>query len=61
MHFELKDYRRELTDDEILSDIKTVASQLGKEYISISLYKKHGKYSQCAIQIILALGKMHYP
>lgn len=50
MYFELKDYRRELTDDEILSDIKTVASQLGKEYISISLYKKQGKYSQCAIQ-----------
>lgn len=50
MIFELDDYKRELTDDEILADIKSVASSLGTTYISIATYKQHGKYSQCAIQ-----------
>ncbi len=50
MKFELNDYKKELTDDEILSDIKAVAKQLGKSYISISTYKKYGRFSQTAIQ-----------
>ena len=50
MIFELDDYKRELTDDEILADIKSVASTLDTDYISIATYKKHGKYSQNAIQ-----------
>lgn len=50
MIFELDDYKRELTDDEILADIKSVASSLGTDYISIATYKQLGKYSQCAIR-----------
>lgn len=48
--FELNEYKRELSDDEILNDIKNVAETLGVDYISISTYKKYGKYSQTAIQ-----------
>lgn len=48
--FELNEYKKELTDEEILQDIKSVASSLGTDYISVSLYKKHGRHSQCAIQ-----------
>lgn len=50
MRFELNEYKSQLTDDEILNDIKATAEQLGTDYISISTYKSHGKYSQCAIQ-----------
>lgn len=50
MIFELNEYKRELTDEEIIEDIKSVASLLGTDYISISLYKKHGKHSQTAIR-----------
>lgn len=50
MLFKLDDYKRELNDDDILADIRSVATQLGKEYISIAIYKQHGRYSQCAIQ-----------
>lgn len=50
MKFELNEYKLQLTDDEILIDIKKTAEQLGKEYISISTYKTYGKYSQTAIQ-----------
>lgn len=50
MVFKLEEYKRELSDDEILADIKTVASNLGTDYISIATYKQYGKYSQCAIQ-----------
>lgn len=50
MKFELNEYRQCLTDETILADIKTVARLLAVDYLPISLYKKHGKYSQCAIQ-----------
>ena len=50
MKFELNEYKASLTDEEILSDIKQVADSLNVDYIAISTYKKHGKFSQCAIQ-----------
>ena len=36
MIFELDDYKRELSDEEILEDIKTVASSLEADYIPIA-------------------------
>ncbi len=50
MKFELNEWKRQLTDEEILEDIQETAKILGKDYISISEYKSHGKYSQTAIQ-----------
>lgn len=50
MKFELNEYKQQLTDEEILTDILETAKRLGKDYISISLYKANGKYSQTAIQ-----------
>lgn len=50
MKFELNNWKLQLTDEEILADIQETASRLGKDYISISIYKSQGKYSQTAIQ-----------
>ena len=50
MKFELNDWKAQLTDEEIITDIQETAKRLGKDYISISTYKTHGKYSQTAIQ-----------
>ena len=50
MEFVLDEYRGELTDEEILKDIERVAKLVNTDYLSISMYKKHGKYSQTAIQ-----------
>lgn len=50
MKFELNEWKKEITDEEILSNIQETAKAVGKEYISISTYKSHGKYSQTAIQ-----------
>ena len=50
MKFELNEYKKQLTDDEILTDIKRVADELRVDYLSIRLYKQHGMYSQTAIQ-----------
>ena len=36
MKFELSDYMRELSDEEILADIISVANNIGTDYISIS-------------------------
>ena len=50
MKFELNEWKAQLTDEEILMDIQETARALGRDYISISTYKTHGKYSQTAIQ-----------
>lgn len=50
MKFELNDWKAQLTDEEIITDIQETAKHLGKDYISISTYKAYGKYSQTAIQ-----------
>ena len=50
MKFELNEWKTQLTDEEIIADIKKTAAILGKDYISISTYKLYGKYSQTAIQ-----------
>lgn len=50
MKFELNEYKSQLTDNEILTDIKETANRLDKDYISISTYKSYGRYSQNAIQ-----------
>ena len=50
MKFELNDWKAQLTDEEIIADIQETAKKLNKDYISISTYKTHGKYSQTAIQ-----------
>ena len=49
MKFELNEWKTQLTDEEIIADIKKTAARLGKDYISISTYKSQGKYSQTAI------------
>lgn len=50
MKFELNEYKPQLSDEEILTDIQRTAKKLETDYISISTYKKFGKYSQTAIQ-----------
>lgn len=50
MEFKLAYYKRELSDEEILTDIKETSEKFNQDYVSISFYKKHGKYSQTAIQ-----------
>ncbi len=50
MEFKLNEYRGELTDEEIITDIQNVAKQLDTDYLSIRFYKKYGKFSQTAIQ-----------
>ena len=50
MKFELNDWKKQLTDEEILDNIRETAKTLGKDYMSISTYKSFGKYSQTAIQ-----------
>jgi hypothetical protein len=46
MEFKLNEYRQGVTDDELLSNVKHVAGLVGDQYLSFSLYKIHGKYSE---------------
>ena len=50
MKFELNEYHGQLTDEEIIQDIIETAQRLCTDYMSITTYKKEGKYSQTAVQ-----------
>lgn len=50
MKFELNEYHRQLTDEELIQDIIETAHRLCTDYMSIATYKREGKYSQTAIQ-----------
>lgn len=50
MEFELNEYHGQLTDEEIIQDIIETAQRLCTDYMSITTYKKEGKYSQTAVQ-----------
>lgn len=45
MEFKLNDYNQGVTDEELLNDVKRVAKLIGDQYLSTSLYKHHGKFS----------------
>jgi len=44
MKFELEDYHRNIPDDELIADLKRVASMLKKDSVTIDEYNDHGKY-----------------
>jgi transcriptional regulator of met regulon len=46
MKFELNDYNQGVTDEELLEDIQRVQAIIGDEYLSVSKYAEHGKYSE---------------
>lgn len=45
MEFKLNEYNRNISDDDLLNDIKAVAKKLNKNYLSRQNYEKNGKYS----------------
>lgn len=45
MKFEIKEYHKNISKDELIEDLKYVSEKLAKDYISISDYEKNGKYS----------------
>lgn len=50
MKYELKNYNQGVTDAELLDDVKRVQNIIGDNYLSISAYKEHGKYSATTLQ-----------
>lgn len=45
MKFELNQYHKNISKDELIEDLRTVAEKLNKSYLSRSVYEKNGKYS----------------
>jgi hypothetical protein len=45
MKFELDEYHRKLSDEELIADLKRVAIKLGKDSVTRDEYKEQGKYS----------------
>lgn len=50
MKFELRRTARGLTDDELLEDLRCVASKIGRETVTIAEYTEHGLGHACTIQ-----------
>lgn len=44
MKFELEKINRNVPEEEIIADIKRVASDLGQDFLTMSQYAKHGKF-----------------
>ncbi len=49
MRFEFKPYYRDISDNEIIDDIKKVAKQLNKNTITRDEYEKYGKYHPATV------------
>lgn len=50
MKFELNEIHRNITNEELLIDIKRVAALLNKNVLTMTEYDRHGKYSSSTIQ-----------
>ena len=46
MKFELNEYHRNVSDEELIADVKRVAIKLGKKTLNANEYALHGKYSK---------------
>lgn len=49
MKFELNDYHRNTSDNDLIADLKKVAGELKKDSITVNEYKKLGKYNASTI------------
>ena len=45
MKFELDEYHRNITNEELIEDIKKVSASLSKNSITTDEYDKYGKYN----------------
>lgn len=50
MEFKLNEYRQGVTDQELLADVMRVVGLVGDQYLSYSLYKAKGKYSEATFR-----------
>jgi len=49
MKFELEEYHRGITDEELIADLKRIANELNKKFISFSTYNERGKYNSSTL------------
>ncbi|MGP8260138.1 MAG: homing endonuclease associated repeat-containing protein [Acidobacteriaceae bacterium] len=45
MRFELEEHHRNVTDNELIADVQRVASQLGKDCVTIDEQNEHGRFN----------------
>ena len=50
MKFELDEYHRNASSEELLMDIKNVANKLGKNTVTMIEYQTYGKFHPCTLQ-----------
>ena len=50
MEFKLNEYHRNISEQELLDDVKRVANLLDTEILSRDTYKKYGKYSSSTVE-----------
>ena len=49
MKFELNEYHRNMSDEELILDVKETANRLGKSSLTAETYSKNGKYHSCTL------------
>jgi hypothetical protein len=49
MKFELEDFHRDISDKELLNDMKRVAAKLNQNFVTVRQQNEHGKYHPTTI------------
>jgi hypothetical protein len=49
MKFELEDFHRDISDEELLTDMKRVAAKLNQNFVTVRQQNEHGKYHPTTI------------
>jgi 5-methylcytosine-specific restriction endonuclease McrA len=49
MKFEIEEYHRNTPDDDLIADLKRVASQLGKQSVTIDDYNEYGRFHSATL------------
>lgn len=49
MKFELEEFHRNTSEEEMLADVRRVAAELKKDSVTIGEYREHGKYHPCTL------------
>ena len=49
MKFELNEYHRNVSNDELIADVRDTANRLGKSSLTAEEYSRNGKYNSCTL------------
>jgi hypothetical protein len=60
MQFELNEYHRNISNEELINDVKRIANYAGKTTLTATEYSKLGKFHSDTLRLLTSLGEIQY-